>query len=166
MALTVIESDVYVNGSLVARTFTAPTSSVSNNSIEASAGVEASKLQHQHQITHKLTSHNTDAGVTREVLHRVKGATGTIIEFGVGATQAAGASSSVVVQLRKNGTTILSTAITLDSTTAAFTLDTASTYTSTALVAQDVLEVDVQTVSGAALPKGLFACLTIREDAQ
>lgn len=165
MALSTIESDVYVNGSLYAKTFTMPSGVVVNDSVSATAAIAASKLQHQHQITTPLTDHATDAAVVRKVLHRVKGATATLVEFGVGATVAAGSATTVTVDLLKNGSSILSATISLDIATSAFTLKTPSGYTSTALVAGDVLEVNVSAVTGANEPKGLFTALTIREDA-
>ena len=83
MALSVLEGDIYVNGSLVAKTFTAPTSSVSNDAIQASAGISASKLQHQYEPVYSQDS-TTDAVVERRVIHIVKGATGSIVSFAAG----------------------------------------------------------------------------------
>ena len=163
---TIIESDMYVNGTLTAKQFAAPTGSVNADAIVALAGVEASKLQHQHQPVAVLTDHATDAAAgKREVLHVVRGATAQVIAFRAGCTVAATSTGTCSVDLKKNGTTMLSGTITINSGVAAFDLVT-GTLSSTDLVAGDVLEAHITAASGSTLPRGIFAQAVIREDAQ
>ena len=165
MAFSTLDSDLYVNGSLTARSVVLPESSVTNASVQAAAGINASKLEHQHQPALVLSDHATDVAAVRKVIHRVKGATADIVDFRIGCTVAATSTGTATFQLKKNGSNILSAAITLDSGTAAFGTVAAAGYTSTELVAGDVLEVEVLTATGSTLPKGVFAALTVREDA-
>ena len=165
MALSRVEGDLYVAGTLAAQSLIPSSASVSDDSIQAAAGIDATKLEHRHQLTLSLFKHTEDAATIRRALHRVYGATATLVKFGVLATVAAGSASSATVQLKKNGVSILSAAITLDSTVTAFDLKEPAGYTSTALVAGDVLEVEITAVSGSTLPKGVTAFLVISEDA-
>lgn len=164
MAQSVVEGDLLVRGALVAQSLPIPANAVTDASIQAGAGVQYTKVQQQRSKVLALSDHTVDAAVTRKVIHRVRGATGTLLKFGVGATQAAGASSSATVDLKKNGSTVLTATITLDNTTSGYTLKEAAGFTSAALVTGDVLEVDVTAVSGANKPKGLFAFLETKED--
>lgn len=166
MALTVIDSDVLVLGSLSPRTFTLPASAVANSNVAAAAGISASKLEHQYNKAAVLCDHATDAAAKRVQIHRVYGTTATILQFGVIVTVAATSTGAAVVNLRKNGSSILSATITVDSTVAVNTLKQPSGFTSTALAVGDVLEVSIDSVSGSTLPKGLSCHLVLREDAQ
>jgi hypothetical protein len=123
-------------------------------------------VQQQHQPVSVICDHATDCpAAKRQVIHRVRGATGTLVEFGVVATVAAGATTTVTVDLKKNGSSVLSSTIALDSTTAAFVLKLAGGFTSADLVVGDVLEVDVS-LSGTNEPRGVSCVLTVREDPQ
>jgi hypothetical protein len=71
---------------------------------------------------------------------------------------------SCTIDLKKNGTSVLSGAVTLDSTTAAYALKD-GTVTTPAYAAGDVFEVQVASPSGTK-PKGVFARAVLREAAQ
>ncbi len=166
MSLSQIFGDFYFPGSVTFASLVVPANAVTNTSIVAAAGLSASKLEHQYEKTLALSVHATSVAVIREGIHRVKGATATLIQFGVYASVAATSSGSATIDLLKNGTTILSATITLDAGTAAYTLKEPSGFTSTALVTTDCLEVNVSAVSGSVVAKGVCAYLVIREDAQ
>lgn len=166
MATSIIDSDVTVLGSLTARTFSLPASSVANSSVQAAAGIAASKLEHQYNKCVWLCNHATDAAAARVQIHRVYGTVGSIVQFGVVVTVAATSTGQAVVNLRKNGSSILTATITVDNTVAVNTLKQPAGYTSVALAVGDVLEVSIDSVSGSTLPKGLACHLVIREDAQ
>jgi hypothetical protein len=95
----------------------------------------------------------------------VKGATATLVAFGAGSVSVASGGGNAVIDLLKNGTTILTGTITLDSSNVAYVLEDAAGFTTTSLVAGDVLEFKL-TSATATKPKGVFCRLTIREDAQ
>lgn len=160
-----IEGNLHVAGSLTAEQLVPSTGSVTDNSVQAGTNVAATKLEHQHQVTVPLTAHAEDATARRVVAHRVRGETGSVVAFGAASTVIATSTGQAVINLRKNGTTILTSTITLDSANVAFTLEDAAGFTSTALAAGDVLEVSIDSVSGSTVPKGVFASLVIREKA-
>lgn len=132
-----------------------------NADIAAGAGVVATKIQHQHELT--FAQPNTAATAETKVVHVVKGATGTIVAFRAGSIVAATSTGVATVNLKKNGTTVLSAVITLDNANTAYIVEE-GTISVPALAAGDVLTVEVA-VSSTVLPTGLFAQVVLREDA-
>ena len=134
-----------------------------NAAVQAAAGINASKLEHQYQpvVSQAL---GVDAASEARVIHVVKGATADVVAFRAGAVTPAGATTTVTVDLKKNGTTILSGVITLDNSQAAYELESAAGFTSTDLVTGDVLTVHFA-LTGSNEPQGCFAQLIVREDA-
>lgn len=168
MSLSTIDGDLLVLGTLTASSQSVPASAVGDTQVQAAANVAASKLEHQHEKTAVLCDHATSAAAKRQQLHRVYGATGTILQFGVAASVICTSDATVTVDLKKNGSTILSATISLDSGTAALILKQPSGFTSTALVVGDVLEAEITAVSAGsgAVAKGVSCHLTLREKAQ
>ena len=75
--------------------------------------------------------------------------------------------ATITIQVKKNGTNILSASLVIDNANAAFAFESAAGFTSTALVANDVLEVDITAAAGGGtLGQGLFCELVTKEDAQ
>ena len=166
--LGVLYEDICFFGSVTfAGAMNLPVDSVGDVDVQAAANISASKLEHQYEPVYRQVS-TASAAVDRQVLHIVKGATGSIFDFRVGAVTAAIGDATATIDLKKNGTTILTATISLGSTTAAYILKTPAGYTSTALVVGDVLEVHVTaaTIGTGTLALGLFAQLIIREKAQ
>jgi hypothetical protein len=167
MGLDTLNSDLFVNGNLSAKTMTVPAGAVLDAGVGtggAGANIQAIKLQHQYDITYSQDS-TTSATVERRVCHVAKGGNGTIVDFRVGAVVAAAAAGNCVFDLLKNGTTVLSGTITIDSTNLAYTTKQPSGYTSTSYVAGDVFEFKV-TSSAVTKPTGVFLQLILREDPQ
>lgn len=159
-----VEGNLHVAGSLTAESMTLASGAVTDGSVQAAANVAASKLEHQYNLTVPLCDHATAAAAVRKVAHVVYGATGSVVAFGAGCTVLAAGGGNAVVDLKKNGTTILSSTITLDTGNTVNVLEDAAGFTSTSLVAGDVLEVSIESVA-ATEPKGVFAHLVIREKA-
>lgn len=165
MSQTLINSDCYINGNLSAKTFTPPSGSVGDAAIAGAAGIDATKLDHQHQDL-VTQAHGTAATTERRVIKVVRGATAAVVAFRCGVVVACVGAATISIQLKKNGTNILTAATVLDNTNTAFALEAAAGFTSTSLVANDVLEVDITaTAGGGTLGQGLFCELTTREDA-
>jgi hypothetical protein len=143
-----------------------PAGAVSDAGVNANAAIAASKQEHQYEHI-KADPFATTTAVQRIVMHVVYGLTGTLIQFGCGVTTAAIGAATVTVDLYKNGSSILTSAITIDNTLATDTIRTA-TFTSAALAAGDVLELNITAAAagGGTLPKGFFARLVMRELAQ
>jgi len=132
--------------------------------IAASANLDPTKMRHQYCSVF-AQANSAAASDTGRVIHVVKGATGTVVAFRAGSIVAATGNATVTVDLKKNGTTMLSAVITLDSSNVAYILEE-GTLSVTAVVAGDVLTlVIVATVGTGALPTGLFAEVVVREDA-
>lgn len=166
MALQTIPNDMYVDGNLSSKTFNPASGSITNASVQALAGIAASKLQHRYRPGHAQV-HGSAATAERRVIHVVRGATATINSMRAGVVVAAIGDSTASVNLYKNGSSILSggTPITLSSADTAYALDSPGGFTSTSLVVGDVLEI-VQTISAGTgtLPQGVFSTLDIDED--
>lgn len=161
---TTWNGDLFINGAFRARSTSLPSNAVSNASVAANAGILASKLQHQHQHVYAQEGTNASASA-RQVAHVVVGATGTIESLRATLTTACLTPATITVDLKKNGTTVLSATISFTNADAAFTLK-AGSLSSTALVVGDVLEVVVvATAGGGTIGKGICAVLKIREDA-
>lgn len=159
-----IEGSLHVNGTLSAASFNPPDSTITRNAQIATTSdpIGTDKVKHRHTITLALTDHATDSAVIRKVVHIVKGATATIESFVAGVTVAATATGECDVDLKVNGTSVLSADIKLDSANAAFS-DEAGTVTSPNLVAGDVVEMAIDATTGANKPKGVHATVVIDE---
>jgi hypothetical protein len=162
----VLPLDLIIQGVCAPATLNIPASTILDAAVNANAGIQASKLQHQYSHN-KSDDFSTTTAVERSVVHTVYGATGTLLRFGVGVTTAAIGAATVTVDLKKNGITILTATITIDSTLAANAVRT-GTFVSTGLVAADVLELHITAAvaGGGTLPKGFFSQLILREDPQ
>ena len=136
---------------------------VNDADLAASANLDATKMRHQYCPVF-AQANSAAASDTGRVIHVVKGTTGTLVAFRAGSIVAATGNATVTVDLKKNGTTMLSAVITLDSGNTAYVLEE-GTLSVTAVVAGDVLTlVIVATVGTGTLPTGLFAEVVVRED--
>lgn len=140
-----------------------PSGAVTAANIAAAAGVEATKLEHQHREIYQQESDTTSVSEDR-VVHVVKGTTGDLKTFRAGSVVANIGAATITVDLHKNGSTILTAPISLDSGDAAYAL-VAGVISSEPVVADDVLEVVVvATAGGGTVGKGVFASLDVFED--
>lgn len=157
--------DFYIGGSLfVSGGFALPDNAITDAKVVAGANVAAAKLEHQYEPTIKLSDHATSVAAQRVPAHKVRGATGSVEEFKVDCSVLATGGSSCTVDLLKNGVSILTAPITLDSTA---TVNTAvfGAIASAGLVAGDRLDVVVAGVTGTTA-KGVAAYPVVREKAQ
>jgi len=165
MATDRIENDLYVSGNIACRTFTPPASSITNAAVIAAAGVDATQVEQRYKPAY-AQPHGSAGTTVRQAVHQVIGATGTINSVRAMLSVAPIGAATHVIQIKKNGSNILSTAITLDNANTAFIDETDTGFTSTALVAGDVLEVDVTaTAGGGTLGQGLHVMIDLDEDA-
>jgi hypothetical protein len=140
-----------------------PSGSVTAANIAAAAGVEATKLEHQHREIYRQESDTTVVSEDR-VVHVVKGTTGNLKTFRAGSVVANAGAATITVDLHKNGSTILTAPISLDNGDSAYDL-VAGVISSEPVVADDVLEVVVvATAGGGTIGKGVFASLDVHED--
>lgn len=129
--------------------------------ITGSTPLDAAKVNHEHVKTYAQP--NTTATTERKTIHTCRGA-GTILAFRAGSVVACIGAATISIRLKKNGTNIDTAALVLDSGNTAFIFENAAGFTSTAVAAGDVLEVDVTaTAGGGTLGTGLFCELTTVE---
>lgn len=159
------EGDHHFTGAVtIGGTLAVPANSVGDNAIPAGAGISATKLEHRHQITYAQP--NTAATSETRAIHVVYGATGTTLAVKAGSIAKAVGDATVTVDVKKNGTTILSGVITLDSGNTNRVAES-GTVSVPGLVAGDLLEiVTVATIGTGTLPTGVFVNVVIDEDPQ
>lgn len=157
-----IEGDVYVNGTLTGKTLAPSAGCVVDASVSASADIAATKVNHQHRAV--FAQANSSAASETRVIYVCYGASGTVVAFSAGSIAAAVGAATVTVDLKKNGTSILTGVITLDNANTARVVEAGTLTGSNSVVAGDVLEVvTVATAGGGTLPTGVFAAATINE---
>ena len=116
-----------------------PAGSITAAMIAAGAGLPAATLEHQHAETLAQQTDET-ARAEKRIIYSAYGATGTVVTFEAGCAVLCTSTATIDVDLLKNGTSILSSAISLDSADTVYGPVTASVSTS-AYVDGDVFEV-------------------------
>lgn len=163
MALSTIEGDLRVRGTLQADYFTPPASSVGDTQINSADPISADKLKHQYLPGHSQP--NTTATTETRVIH-VARAAGTIEGFRAGSIAACSGAATITFDLKKNGTTVLSSVITLDNANTARVIEAGTLSGSPTVAAGDVLEVVITaTAGGGTLGTGAFCQAIVREGA-
>lgn len=158
-----LDGDLYLSGRFVPGHMSYPANELDDAAVAAGADIKADKLEHQHQKSYSQA--NSAAADETRVLHVVHGATGVIDEFEAGNIVKAIGDATCTVDLRKNGTTVLDSPITLNSSSANYTPQ-AGTITVPALVAGDVLTVVIDgTIGTGTLPTGVYCSLKLQEKA-
>lgn len=162
------EGDLYISGALSARSFTAPNGSITDAAIQPNAGIQSTKLEHEHR---PIISQSGTATTQTRVIHVCRGAVGSIAAFVAGSLAKAVGDSTVTVDLQKSSggaafASVLTAAITLDSANADRVAE-AGSIADEDLAAGDILQVVITaTVGTGTLPTGLFAALSVREAGQ
>lgn len=163
MSDIIFPTNLRVQGHVACTTLGVPSGTVTNAMVNGSADIEAAKLQQQ--VARLFAqAHGTAAVTARYPTHVARGA-GTVNSIRAGVVVACVGAATIDIDLRKNGTTVLSAAIQLDSGDAAYA-KVSGTISSASYVAGDVFEVVVTaTAGGGTLGQGLFVDAVFREDA-
>lgn len=160
-----VQGDLLVTGTLTPANLAIPANSVGNSQIKAGAPanyIDSSKLGSR--VWKSYAQPNTTATSETTTLHFVNGATGTVIKFQAGTIGVCSGAATITIDLKKNGSSILSAVITLDNSATARAAVNAS-IASAGLVAGDWLEaVVVATAGGGTIGTGLFVSLGLNED--
>jgi hypothetical protein len=159
-----LDADVNIRGALsVAGAVTVPASSFGDREADASDPITATKLQHQWQRLF-AQDHGSAAVAERRVIHLARGA-GTVVAVRAGSVVACVGGATITVDVKKNGTTILSASIVLDSANTAY-IPEAGTVSVGTYAADDVFEVVVTVAAGGGtIGQGLFVDVCFREAA-
>lgn len=149
--------DVTITNLTVSTTAALPANSFGNNQANANDPIGPTKLKHRY-MPRLAQVHGTAATAERRVVHRARAA-GTVLEFKVGVAVAAVGDSTVTVDLLKNGVTVLTGTVTIDSGDTAYTgIVTGTLVADPSYVAGAVFEVNVTVTPGTGTPpQGLFA---------
>lgn len=157
---------LHVGGLLTADSLTVPNSSVGDTQFNPADPLTAQKQYHQYQPVFSQARGASPAANTGQTIHVAYGA-GTIVGFGAGFMVDESAwTGNVTVDLKKNGTTVLSSVVTLNSGTTVGSVNTVGLAVTT-YVAGDVFEVVITYTAGTGTPpQGVFARAVLREAAQ
>lgn len=155
-------SELHVKGSLTCKTFSPPASCITDAAVAAAANIDADKLQHRFRVTFNQI-HGSVATTERRPVYCAR-TTGVVYSIKAGSVVACSGAATITVDLKKNGTTMLTGVITLDNANTAYIVES-GTLSVTSLVAGDMLEiVVVATAGGGTLGQGLFVTVDIDED--
>jgi len=167
MGLTTLDGDItHRNGTFTfASGVKLPAAAVGDGQFDGNSPLATIKQRHRKQHTYRQ-SNGVAAASDQQAVHVGYGATGSVVAARAGVrTAGTGGGMSVTVDVRKNGTSILTAVITITSAQAAFALVAGSVATA-AYLSGDVFEVVVTaTAGGGTLPQGLFVDLIFDEDA-
>lgn len=83
--------------------------------VNPAAAIQATKLQQQREVCLPISVYGSAPAAVRKTLARVNGTAGSVAKFSAGVTQAI-TGGTVTIDLFKNGSSILSAAIVLNST--------------------------------------------------
>ncbi len=138
-----------------------PAGSFGDTQIGTTNPIDATKLKHQY-IDKIAQAAGSAAANERRVVHIARSA-GSVTAIEAGITTAAVGDSTVTIDLKKNGSSILTSVITINSTHAAYAKVSGAIASGTYAVG-DVFEiVAVTTVGTGTLPQGLFSDAVFRE---
>lgn len=161
MSLQKIPNDVLITGSLTVQggvDFAA--GSVGDSQIAATAGIQATKLTHDHIRSHSQP--NTTATTETRGIYVARNA-GTVVELSAGSIVANIGAATVTVDLKKNGVTILSGVVTLDNANTARVVEM-GTISGASYAAADFFEtVITATAGGGTLATGVYVQALFRE---
>lgn len=160
---TKLEGDFSVSGRLTCATFSPPAGCIADAAIPSGADINDQKVRHQHRGHFSQVS-GTAATSATQAIHLARNS-GTLLDFNAGSIVACSGAATIVVDLKKNGTTVLSSTITLDNANTARVSEAGTVNpASVAYVAGDLFEVvTTATAGGGTLGQGVFAAATFAE---
>lgn len=157
-----IVGDLIVTGTLKAGAFSPPDNSVGNTEFNGNDPLTAAKQQHQYQQVYSQ-KRGVVAATERWTAHVANDA-GTLVNVVAGMTLANAGAATVSVDVLKNGVTILSAPIVLDSTNVAYVVEIGTVVPPGTYVLGDSFDVSVTaTAGGGTLGQGLYVALTFQE---
>lgn len=161
MTTNIIDGDMIVRGGLVAESFDAPSQSINSAAIKTAANLDADKLESRIYSSHAQPN---SAATTETRPLFVARRSGTVNSVLAGSIAKAVGAATVTVDIKKNGTSILSSVITLDSANTD-RVGESGTVSVSAFVAGDWFEVVlVATAGGGTLPQGVFVSIEMDQN--
>jgi len=159
----VFNEDVTVRGVLAPSTFVAPANAITTSTqVQAGANLNADKLE---QRFFPGWSQPNSASTTETRNLFVANRAGTVNSVKAGSIAAAIGNSTVTIDVKKNGSTILSAVITLDNANTARITEAGTISGPGTFVAGDWYEVVITaTIGTGTLPTGVFCQLEVDQD--
>ena len=156
-------SDVRINGELSCRDINLPDSCVGDDNIEAGANIDATKVIHQHGL-HYDQKAGTDVAAETRIIHTFRNAATIVAVEVVPHTAPTGGDKAFTVDLQKGNAstafaTMLSSPVTVNSSSAARTIQTGA-LASSAAADGDSLQI-VVAVSGSTGSQGQGFSVTV-----
>jgi hypothetical protein len=153
-----VDGNLYVNGTLTPRNIELPAGCVDDGDVASDAKIAATKIV-QPIHYHQGDDDGVEAAVLNKVIHVNLGAVGRVVGLSAGLIVAPAGDKSCTIDIKdKTGTSFLSSTITLDSGSSAYSVyDATVDAAKQALAADDVVEL-VITIAGStgSYPKGVF----------
>lgn len=163
--VTTIEGSLNLKGDLIISgggQLTLPASSVGDNNVSAGSPLAVDKTTHQINKTYTQKHGTAVASDPGSVIH-IAGSAGVVQSVKVSVRTIPIGAATVTVDVKKNGTTILTGVVTIDNANVAYTAETGA-ITTTAYVNGDFFEVVlVATAGGGTLPQGIGVEVVFRE---
>jgi hypothetical protein len=160
------EDDGFFAGAVRFKNVKLNSGAVDNAAVNSSADIAASKMTHQHRATHTQELATTPT-TGSYVIHAFHGATGGVLAAKFGMAVKPTGDGTVTLNLLNKTTSILSEAITLNSSSTNYTFQ-AGTIATSAATAGDVIVLSIASSTGTAgtCGGGLFAYADVLEDYQ
>jgi hypothetical protein len=156
-------ADLTLRGTFYPAGFVPPANCIGNTAWLTSSPLAATNQEHQFQVNYSQV-HGTAAVTERKPIYIARAA-GSVVAVRAGSVVACVGAATIVVDVKRNGTTILSATITLDNANTAYVPESGSVSV-TSYSADDVFEVVVTaTAGGGTLGQGLFVNMVVREGA-
>lgn len=164
-AATTIDGSVSITGALTPKAFNCPAGAITDAGINSGTQIAAAKVVHQHLRGHAQP--NTTATTETRTIHVARYA-GTVVDVVAGSIAANVGAATVTLDVKKNGTTILTGTTTLDNANTARVVEAATINpASAAYVAGDWFEIVLTaTAGGGTLATGVYAQATFNENSQ
>lgn len=154
-----VVGDLRVYGSLTPDTLVAPASSIGSTQFNASDPLAIAKQRHKVFANHH--QEGTAVSATK-VVHYARAA-GTISAVRAGSVVACVGAATIVVDVKKNGVSILTGTFTLDNANTAYTPESGTLATTTYAAGDVLTSVVVATAGGGTLGSGLFVEVDLDE---
>jgi len=158
------EEDGYFAGAVRFKAAILNDGAISDDQVASGADLAASKLKHVHRATYgqAIAASPTTGAYT---IHAVKGATAGVLEFKTCLATAPTGDGSVTVDCLNGTASLLSAAVTLNSSSTAYTFQAGTVSTSAATVG-DVIVISITKSTGTAgtCGSGLMAYADLVED--
>lgn len=159
-APTTIPGDCVIGGTLYVGSFVPSAGSVRDAGVASDAAIAASKLIHQHMRT---TSQAGSAVDETRVLHNANGA-GTIVGVRVSCATIPVGDATTTIDVKLNGTTILTGVVTLNSSSVLYTQQSGTLATTSYTAGQVFTSVIDAIIGTGTLPTGVSVTLIVREN--